>query len=93
MATGVLHRSSASSEPIVAAGAMALSSVSVVSNAALLKPTLSGIKRKEEADDHAPESVMVADDTAARWTSDRQGVSTGQRSQTPEAVRQGRVRF
>lgn len=36
-----------------------------------------------------PKSVMVADDTAARWTSDRQGVSTGQRSQTPEAVRQG----
>jgi Cu+-exporting ATPase len=41
--------------PIVAAGAMALSSVSVVSNAALLKRYTPGIKRKEEADDHAPE--------------------------------------
>ena len=41
--------------PIVAAGAMALSSVSVVSNAALLKRYTPEIKRKEEADDHAPE--------------------------------------
>jgi Cu+-exporting ATPase len=41
--------------PIVAAGAMALSSVSVVSNAALLKRYTPEIKRKEEADDHAPD--------------------------------------
>ncbi len=63
--------------PIIAAGAMAFSSVSVVSNAALLKRYTPEIKKREVSERRSTRiCLMEVEEKSAKWTSDYKARST-----------------